>query len=612
MRLISSRQTLYFYQADRIYSLDPNSSKKELFMNTPLKNTTLKTGLPRLTIALTIAIATALLAGCEEGIKKTEGKGKVVDFYLSGATVTFEDCPDKPTTVTDANGEFIYPPFCSNVPTMLTVSGGLDIGTQLPFTGVLKAPKLLTSELSIVSPLTTLIANDGSDAGTVATKLGLGGINLLTVDPMTNPALLKQTVVAKQFVDQIEKVLLQLSDSAGGSLSAEQAAQAASAALAASVKSPTTTGVVDLTSATFAQGAIDGAIRAAAVNLPDSIKNNIDIVARNAAALTAAEISKKISAVNAAMANVVIGATPADTLAKLGTNLQTVRDSAISAGGSNLIGTLYGALGNPTISSGLLTQLGTAAASGQGIDRALKQVNDLLPVSEQISAGDLANLDTYKNFIEMVSLSVNSKESFNIPTVEKSLSAGQELSVEALNNVQLKIRKNGAPFIGNTTDVRVGISYKIIDIGYQLDFIISKATLTFNPDGSLASVVVPANTPFLYKTNRIPTVQGTSINKSADALTVSNGAVNLPLDDFLTRVSNVAGAAFNKDVYTPRPFNTFKVNIALDALGSGTTRVGLLDATKPRAASAVTIKTATTNLDGQGINAVIKTNKFKS
>lgn len=580
-------------------------------------NTTLKTGLSTLTIAL----ATAFLAGCGGGSSNdtpptnppvTQAKGKAVDFYLSGATVTFEDCTGKPTAVTDSNGGFAYPANCNN--TALSISGGLDIGTQLPFTGVLKAPKVAAGELNIASPLTTLIANapDAASGAAVAAKLGITGSSatLLTVDPMTNAALLKQTVVVQQFVDQIQKVLLQLSASAGGALTAEQAAQAASAALAASVSSSTNNGVVDLTSSTFAQGAIGGAIRGAAANMPDSIKNNIETVAKNTAALAAAEISEKVSAVNTAMANVIIGANPADTLTKLGSNLQTIKDSATSAGGANLIDTLYAALGNPNISTELLTQLGTAAAAGNtaSLEASLSSVNSLIVAAggAAIPAGDLANLDAYKNFLEMASFSVNSKETFSIPNVEKSLVTGQELSVEGLNNVQLKLSKNGAPFEGNSTDVRVGVSYSVN--GNQLDFIISKVTLTFNTNGSLASVIVPADTPFFYKTNGTPAVQGTSTNKAADTLTVSSGAVSLPLDNFLTRVSNVAGSAFNKALYTPKSGDTVKVNVALDALASSTTplRVGLVDATKPRAANAVVIKTATNNLDGQGISAVIK------
>lgn len=583
-------------------------------------NTTLKTSLSTLTIAL----ATAFLAGCGGGSSHdtlpptnqpvTQAKGKAVDFYLSGATVTFEDCTGKPTATTLADGSFTYPAVCNNIPTALTIRGGLDIGTQLPFNSVLKTPKVAASELNIASPLTTLMANapDAASAAALAAKLGLNrsSATLLTVDPMTNAALLKQTVVVQQFVDQVQKVLLQLSASAGGVLTAEQAAQAASAALAASVTSSSNNGVVDLTSVAFAQGAIGGAIRAAAANLPDSIKNNIDIVARNTAALAAAEIAEKVGAVNAAMANVVIGANPADTLTRLGSNLQTIKDSATSAGGANLISTLYAALGNPNISAELLAQLGAAAASGNtdSIKASLDSVNSLIVAAggTAITADDLANLDAYKNFLEMASFSVNSKETFNIPNVEKSLIAGQELSVEALNNVQLKLSKNGAPFEGNSTDVRVGVSYSVN--GNQLDFIISKVTMTFNTNGSLASVVVPANTAFFYKTNGTPTVQGTSTNQSADTLSVSNGAVSLPLDNFLTRVSNVAGPAFNKALYTPKSGDTVKVNVALNALASSTTplRVGLVDATKPRAANAVAIKTATNNLDGQGISAVIK------
>lgn len=579
-------------------------------------NTTLKTGLSTLTIGL----ATAFLAGCGGGSSHdtlpptnppvTQAQGKAVDFYLSGATVTFEDCTGKPTAVTTAEGGFAYPAVCNNVPTALTISGGVDIGTNLPFTGVLKTPKVAASALNIASPLTTLIANapDAASGAAIAAKLGITGTSatLLTVDPMTNAALLKQTVVVQQFVDQVQKVLLQLSASAGGALTAEQAAQAASAALAASVTSSTNTGVVDLTSATFAQGAIGGAIRGAAANLPDSIKNNIDIVARNTAALAAAEIAEKVGAVNAAMANVVIGANPAATLGALGSKLDTIKDSATSAGGANLIGTLYAALGNPNISAELLTQLGTAAASGQGLTNALDQVNSLLPVSEQISAGDLANLDQYKNFIELVSFGTNLKETFPIPAVEKSVIAGQELSVAtSLNNLQLKLNKNGAPFNGNTTDARVGVTYTIN--GNELNFIITKVTMTFNDAGTLTSVVVPASTPYSFKATAGSTeAKGNYTNLSADNLSVNNGVLSLPFDDFLNRVAR-ANTNFNKALFTPKVGDKVKVKVALNSLvaNPAALRVGLVESAKARAATSVTVNTETTTLSGQGVDAVI-------
>lgn len=579
-------------------------------------NTTLKTGLSTLTIAL----ATAFLAGCGGGSSHdtlpptnppvTQAQGKAVDFYLSGATVTFEDCTGKPTAVTTAEGGFAYPAVCNNVPTALTISGGVDIGTNLPFTGVLKTPKVAASALNIASPLTTLIANapDAASGAAIAAKLGITGTSasLLTVDPMTNAALLKQTVVVQQFVDQVQKVLLQLSASAGGALTAEQAAQAASAALAASVTSSTNTGVVDLTSATFAQGAIGGAIRGAAANLPDSIKNNIDIVARNTAALASAEIAEKVGAVNAAMANVVIGANPAATLGALGSKLDTIKDSATSAGGANLIGTLYAALGNPNISAELLTQLGTAAASGQGLTNALDQVNSLLPVSEQISAGDLANLDAYKNFVELVSFGTNDKESFAIPVVEKSVIAGQELSVAtSLTNLQLKLNKNGAPFNGNTTDARVGVTYTIN--GNELNFIITKVTMTFNDAGTLTSVVVPASTPYSFKATAGSTeAKGNYTNLSADNLSVNNGVLSLPFDDFLNRVAR-ANTNFNKALFTPKVGDKVKVKVALNSLvaNPAALRVGLVESAKARAATSVTVNTETTTLSGQGVDAVI-------
>ncbi|MDR9778874.1 hypothetical protein RJJ65_40725, partial [Rhizobium hidalgonense] len=109
-----------------------------------------------------------------------------IDFYLSGATVTFDGCGGA-TRLTNATGGFNFPENCfqSNV----TVTGGTDIGTGLPFTGVLRALAIPGASEIIVSPITTIISyTDAGIANTAkfAAQLGLEDKNFLLIDPMTN------------------------------------------------------------------------------------------------------------------------------------------------------------------------------------------------------------------------------------------------------------------------------------------------------------------------------------------------------------------------------------------------------------------------------------------
>ncbi|MFU8790159.1 MAG: hypothetical protein ACNA7G_14105 [Methylobacter sp.] len=77
-------------------------------------------------------------------------RGVAQDGYIAGATVTVK-VPGQPDVVvtTDAQGNFTLPP---GVFGTITVTGGTDISTNLPFTGTLTAPAGSTT----ANPLTTL------------------------------------------------------------------------------------------------------------------------------------------------------------------------------------------------------------------------------------------------------------------------------------------------------------------------------------------------------------------------------------------------------------------------------------------------------------------------
>lgn len=112
--------------------------------------------------------------------------GVAIDLYLKNATVTLEDCPGKPTVQTDTNGIFNFTTSLNCQNSALSVAGGIDIGTNLPFTGKLKYPKLNFQNTSIqnvtVTSLTTIqaILTDSNQQNALSLILANLGVNTNT------------------------------------------------------------------------------------------------------------------------------------------------------------------------------------------------------------------------------------------------------------------------------------------------------------------------------------------------------------------------------------------------------------------------------------------------
>ena len=126
---------------------------------------------------------------------------EVIDGRISGAFVFLDtngnlifDTGEESTT-TDSNGVYVLPDIPADVTGTIVVTGGTDVSTGLPLTGVLKAP----TDASVVTPLTTLVqelietglsAADAEDKvlqGLGITLPGLPGEqSLLDYDPIDN------------------------------------------------------------------------------------------------------------------------------------------------------------------------------------------------------------------------------------------------------------------------------------------------------------------------------------------------------------------------------------------------------------------------------------------
>ncbi len=165
------------------------------------------------------AIATAaLLSACGGGdasapYASTATIGYAVDGYIEGASVT---CDESGVVVpTDSSGFFRFPDGCSSA---VTLTGGTNVDTTLPFTGTLKAP----AGSKMVTPLTTLLVG-GMTQDQINASLGLpSDTDLTNTDPaltsagtLVNPDLLKKTLGIQQFAQKLTETFAGLAASGG-------------------------------------------------------------------------------------------------------------------------------------------------------------------------------------------------------------------------------------------------------------------------------------------------------------------------------------------------------------------------------------------------------------
>lgn len=184
-------------------------------------------------IRLTLtAAAVSLLASCGGGTADSPPlptSGRVVDGYLSGATVlcdsngngVADDGELKVTT--DSGGSFTFAsPGCA---AGMTALGGTDIDTKLAFKGVFKAP----AGAAVITPLTTLLVGGMSQARLIA-ALGLAAnTDIAKANPALDTALMRKSLAAQQLLLKTAEMFAGL-----GGVSTDAALQAIYAEVAAS------------------------------------------------------------------------------------------------------------------------------------------------------------------------------------------------------------------------------------------------------------------------------------------------------------------------------------------------------------------------------------------
>ena len=575
--------------------------------------------------ALTIALLGSTLAACGGGgssggsnptpVSRT---GTAVDFYISGATVTFADCNNQ-TTTTDAKGGFSFPAGCTD--SAITIKGGTDIGTGLAFEETLQAPKgLSTSSSIVVTPLSTLFAISGeTNLANFAAKLGLTGKDLATKDPMADKELLQAAITAQQMIVQTKKVLLELSKATGGSLTAEQAEASVKAALKDKLAASTT---FDLKTANALpiQDIIQSAVTKAKDSLPADVQANIATVAANTAALMATHVAASVTTANNAIATATAEADGSINLEKLAASGKTATITQSST--SQTAKQILDIVGSDAVKSANATTLSNLATAinnhdTDAVKAAINQVNATLPEDKKIStdkADALANATNYANYLGLLSLSFDAGAAYDVSNVLNSVNAGSELAVNGtLDKFNLKLSQFGSAFT-TTPEAKLGLSYVIKSSTSQtpknINVVFDKVTFGFDNTGAITSFKLPANVKYTYTitggSTAIPTSDYTNLKENS--YSVANGVVSLPLSELLDRMATL-NSAFKKADYLPRSGDTVTLTVVLaPSASSNSVRVGTGSGTAAKAAAGYSISSGQNTFIGTGLKAVIKVN----
>lgn len=551
-----------------------------------------------------IVSATMIVAACGGGDGGSSApaaavRGKAVDFYLANATVTFLDCNNQ-TVTTNGIGDFTFPAGCAK--SSLKVMGGTDIGTNLPFNGVLQAPALDLSPgaTPMVSPLTTLVAQLGgaSQAAALAAKLGVSGKDLLTTDPLTDGALLKAEMIVQHMIDQTSKALEGAAVSAGTVLDPAIAAAAAAKALANVVNAATTT--PDPSNAATMAGVIKSAVQNAQPNLPASLQG--DTVASNIAALAAPSISQTIGTISSALGNIAPGANASATVATL---QQTgALNSVVTSSSSTLITTLVSivtptGLASTSLTTGL-SNLGTQVATGSAA-QVQQVVQTLGSAVNSARAGNLVSAVTLNNYLQVGNVSINGG---TFVPFQSSLSA-----TGGLSDIQVVLGSVGSPFGSNPSQVRAGMHYTLSN-GNSVDLIIDKVVLTFN--GSvLVGASVPVGVNYTFRMSGSVNASGTMTTANADNLFSANGggALDLSVSTFLAKLKAAAKLTDAQiSAVTPSAPGSAAVTFALTAAGGQPVVVAAGSGANAVSIRAAKVDAGTTKLIGNGLSLNVTLN----
>lgn len=426
-------------------------------------------------------------------------KGLAIDGPLAGATVTFVDC-NNAQVETDNEGKFTFPQDCTS--SELTVTGGIDTATDLPFTGEIKAPQRAPNEqnLIVVSPITTLI-QASIDAGTspaeatqqIAAALNLSGEDLLSVDPMKNQQVYAKTVAVQQMVEQIQAVIASL----GGSTTQTELNRAAFTALQVALSDSDE----DLTSTATITAAISATVEAVNEDLLPETAANLANVKTNLSALSAEVISSNVQKVETVIQNVPVATFNAGTESIKNETQAAVTEAKESVAAEKIVTALAPVLTQTLTKEAQdsLKAISTAVAnptdetSNQKIADAITQIETVVPAgtidSTTVTEAVQKANEFYADYLELNGFNVQNTNQ-TITALNASLT--NPIEVPSLNNLLVGISAKG---IHTTTASPIVAAAALhISTGTKtLTISANKLNLNFT-GGTLTAASIPANT----------------------------------------------------------------------------------------------------------------------
>lgn len=484
----------------------------------------------------TLAIATSLLAACGGGGSSSSTpvaptiNGLAIDGPLAGATVTFTEC-NNATTTTKSDGTFTFPQGCTSSP--VTITGGIDTATDLPFTGEIKAPKRTSNEQNtiVVSPITTLIQASIA-AGTppeqatqqIATALNLTGKDLLSIDPMKDQEVYAKTVAVQQMVEQIQTVVASL----GGSTTQADLNAAAFSALQTAMSAPTSDN--NLTSTATITAAISATVEAVKNDLPATIATNLENVKTNLSALSAEVISSNVQKVETAIQTV-----PAATFNAGTDSIKTATQTAVveakeSIAAEKIVTALAPVLTQaPAQVEESLKAISTAVAnpeaptSGTAITNAITQIETNVPTvtlpPTTTEAIQKAN-EFYTDYLELNGFSVQGTSQ---PITALNASLINPIQVPSLNNLLVGITSQGT-YATTANPIAAAAALHISTGTKTLTISANKLNLNFSA-GTLTAATIPAGTEI--KVDSTINSLKTTFTVNAEQNVLSNGKIAL-------------------------------------------------------------------------------------
>lgn len=483
---------------------------------------------------LTLSISSAiLLTAC--GGDGTSGSsqppaaatltGRVVDGPIAGATVTFTDeataCKGNSAT-TDANGVFTFPAGCTA--SAIKVTGGQDTTTGLPFAGTLEAPKMSLTDVQgvdvVVTPITTLIVAAGGEAQApqIAAALGLTG-NLLTADPLSNPALLSKTTAVQQLIEQLSTAIITLDNNS--TLTSEITQKAITSALVSQLKALPTGTTIDFTNVNTINTLIQNTVKDSNVKdeLPETIKANINNVATNLAALTSASIAANVKAVEDTIKNLTAGQLNSAQALKDAAQEKILAEKNDSTT-VNLLNTLGQVLTKDSADiSSALKDIAEAAVTGTATDKLTNAISVIEAETGVIIPKEaITEAGIFTNYLQLKGLNLQGT-TYNLDNLTASLTT--PIKVTSLDNILVPLDSAGTYKTSNQT---ISASLKFETATKALLISANTLNLTYS-NGVLTAAILPKGST--VELTSTAAGLNSSLTLTTDIDVLSNGQIAL-------------------------------------------------------------------------------------